>query len=77
MGIFSNTIKQIKPDDYITLSNRITEIASSIKILETQVETLKTNINSMNGRINRKLGGADQEQDLNKTFPLLGGGGLG
>lgn len=76
MGIFSKTNLIIKSEDYEKLSNRITDVASAIKVLETQVETLKTNINSLNGRINASKKQEEQPQELKAglPFPFQGGG---
>lgn len=76
MGIFSKTNQIIKSEDYDRLSNKITDIASALKVIETQIEVMKTNINSINGRINRNKQEEQQPQDIKNglPFPFQGGG---
>jgi hypothetical protein len=78
MGIFSSTPKErmILNEDYEKILNKISDVAADIKLLKVEVESLRTNINSINGRINRKLGLQPTEEDLNKPFPFNMGGGL-
>lgn len=73
MGIFSKKNEELPSKDYERLSNRITDVASAVKVIESQIESIKANINSMNGRINRK---SKEEviEDLNTPFPFRNGG---
>jgi hypothetical protein len=74
MKWFSNTIKEIRSSDYETLLKRLAETNADVAKLKAEMESQRSLINSINGRINRKLGSND-EQDLNTGFPFKIGGG--
>lgn len=77
MGIFSNTTKNIKNEDFETLANRISYLKIEVVTLKKDLEVQKNLINSINGRINRKLNPEVQEESIKTGFPYnLGGGGL-
>ena len=54
--------------EYEKLVNRITEINSSVLLLKTTVAVLETNLSSIRGFVNRKLGGAKEEEKKIETI---------
>jgi transcriptional regulator CtsR len=75
MGIFSNTTKIINSKDYEILSNRIADLAAQIAVLKTELTAQHSLINSMNGRINRKLNPETQEETIKGGLPFPFGAG--
>jgi chromosome segregation ATPase len=81
MGIFSkkpDKVTVIASSDYDRLSNRISDAQGEIKVLRAEIESIRTLINSINGRMNRnKTVEEDQQKDLNGEFPFKYQGRLG
>jgi len=66
--------------DYEKFSKKLIDINNEILLVKKELEIQKTLINSINGRINKKLNPdleESQEKDIKAGFPYnLGGGGL-
>lgn len=85
MGIFSKRWTQVNSNEFEKLIMKIHELRtefitfqSGIENLRSELETLRTNQNSLRGLVNKKLSG-DQDEErkgLNLGFPFnLGGTG--
>jgi hypothetical protein len=61
--------------DYHILTNRIADVASEIKTIKADIEALRSLINSINGRINKKLNPEKQEEDIKTDLPFPFGRG--
>jgi cell division protein FtsB len=73
MSIFS---RKLKSDEYESVLNKITEFKYQVSALAAEVEALRTNQNSLRGKVNQIAGGdkdkviEDNEKDLNLPFPF-------
>jgi hypothetical protein len=75
MWPFSNTTKvYIKSEDYQAISNRIADINAEIKVIQAELRGIITNINSINGRVNKTKRQEEQEENIKSdlSFPFRG-----
>jgi hypothetical protein len=52
MGIFSKKVNSV---EFESLTNKLIEIYGKISTLSSELEIMKTNLNSLRGLVNRKL----------------------
>lgn len=62
MGIFSKTTK-LNSDEYEKLTKKIIELNASLEEIKKKFEVITTNMTSLRGLINRRIGGKDIEVD--------------
>jgi len=73
MSIFS---RKLKSDEYESILNKIAEFKYQVSALAAEVEALRTNQNSLRGKVNQIAGGdrekviEETEKDLNLPFPF-------
>lgn len=69
MGLFSRN-KQIVSDEYADCLNKIVKLSSDVQLLAKDMEILKTNMHSVRGLINRKMGKYEEEESEEEPLTL-------
>lgn len=67
MGIFS---KSINSEEYEKLSKKITDLAADVEDLKKKFAVITTNMSSLRGLINRRIGGDQDVDDSEETKGL-------
>jgi hypothetical protein len=70
MSIFS---RKLNSDEYETILKRISDLRVEIAALKADFDSLRTNQNSLRGKLNIMVGGEktiSKEEDLNLEFPF-------
>jgi len=55
--------KRLGSDEYQTILKRLAEICTTVETLQGKFNVLKTDVENLRGRLNRKLGGAKDAPD--------------
>jgi len=66
-SLFSKN-KQIGSEEYEKVSKRIVEINTLLEELRTKIQVLETNMNSLRGLINRKVGGFTKDEAESEKY---------